>query len=116
MRLSDAIAMGRTLCEPKRATIYGCAMGMANHAIGGMIGYCTVEKAWPWIVNNLFVAPCKCSGTKNGAGVIIHLFDFHVMTLGDWTLDQLIDWVRSVEPVPETPAEVKESASEPVRA
>jgi len=30
--------------------------------------------------------------------IIVHLFNYHVMTKKDWTMDQLIDWVRSVEP------------------
>jgi len=39
--------------------------------------------------------------------VVVHLFNDHVMTRKDWTLDQLIDWVRSVEP-----ADPEEKASE----
>ena len=37
---------------------------------------------------------------------IAHIFDYHVMTTGQWTLDQLIDWIRSVEP--DEPVETSE--------
>ena len=30
--------------------------------------------------------------------ISIHLFNDHVMTKKEWTMDQLIDWVATVEP------------------
>lgn len=30
--------------------------------------------------------------------VIAHIFDDHIFIFSDWTLDQLIDWVRQNEP------------------
>lgn len=40
---------------------------------------------------------------------IVHVFNYHVMTVKDWTLDRLVQWVASVEP-----AEPEEVVTEPV--
>jgi hypothetical protein len=123
MRLSEAIALGRTLIHPMPgfvldyAGLNGCALGMGYKASGGTekvhplectIGLEEVIRVWPWLENTIKQLPCKCeSSLYNYAQVIGHLFDDHIMdgTIdsgplpGDrWTLDQLIDWVRSVEP------------------
>lgn len=143
MRLSDAIAMGRTLVTPVTGIIDnlgggGCALGMAGRATGGFAANeCGVQmeevhKRWPWTASFLREdAPCKCYFWQKTfelpAGIfsqaIAHLFDAHVMQDPQhqeascenetWTLDQLIDWVRSVEPaeLTEEPQQLVESAS-----
>lgn len=100
MRLSDAIAMGRvTVEEMQAADITKCALGMACNAVGldpKMTGedYEGVKAVWPWL-STIVTAP---NGAPNYAITIIwRLFDGRVMA-GRMTLDQLIDWVRSVEP------------------
>ena len=111
MRLSDAIALGRMLALPwERGNRGGgrkCAMMLAGLAANGDCG--------DFITNLPFAAsdstvtlPCICKGLEgewpclNGIGnmrrATMHVFNHHVCTVGDWTLDQLIDWVRSVEP------------------
>jgi hypothetical protein len=30
--------------------------------------------------------------------IIAHLFDYHIMDKGNWTLEQLVAWVETVEP------------------
>lgn len=124
MLLSDAIAMGRTLVKPTPTTEWavgggGCARGMALEAIGKRCAYATPYgpwesgkghpnianflTAWPW-TERLTSVPCLCYGepvVAEIAIVISHMFDRHVSMPGctdSWTLDQLIDWVRSVEP------------------
>jgi hypothetical protein len=41
---------------------------------------------------------------------IVHVFNYHVCTVKDWTLDQLIDWIRTIEPAEE---EAPVAAEEP---
>lgn len=101
----------------------GCALGMANKAKGVEYVVMTPEEAtqshlhrmrtgerersigtaaiWGNWVKTVVPVPCGCWG---GAGqiqdVITHLFDVHVMDNRDrlkWTIEQLADWVRSVE-------------------
>lgn len=38
---------------------------------------------------------------------IVHVFNYHVMAVKDWTLDRLVQWVASVEP-----AEPEEAVTE----
>jgi hypothetical protein len=126
MRLSDAIALGRTILEPVAGTFNdhhggGCAIGMAYEAIGKDFLVSNVRE-WNWVHTVRGKLPCSCTRTCNcelcvqdpAISCIVHLFDVHVMGKGDWTLDQLIDWVRSVEP-PEQVTEVKEEAHETER-
>ena len=115
MRLSDAIAMGRMLIRHVAGTIDdgnggGCAFGMAFRAIGDFNYF----HHWDWKDQGLLPYPCDCKadslimgsacqlflheGESRPAQIIVHLFNFHVMTAKDWTLDQLIDWVRTNEP------------------
>ena len=115
MRLSDAIGLGRTIVKAKSHTVLtkdnsqGCAVGMALVAVGKKYNcdndwdvnplYKQFDDEWPWTKNRI---------TMDGDCIIFVValfrqFDNKVMT-GHWTLDQLIDWVRSVEPAePEIP-------------
>jgi hypothetical protein len=128
MRLSQAIALGRTLCSPVPATQDdlnggGCALGMGARALGLKFfhGYSLNEINYPTLRNRVEM-PCSCDlprgdywyGTLGGA--IAHFFNEHVFGAKDWTLDQLIDWVRSVEPAEETPRPTDALAKEPVSA
>ena len=113
MRLSDAIATGRVAVIPRGGMFLfgdgsGCALGMAGVAAGllslnRIAGCGEIDKffrQWPWTRDLRFVPPCRCYGYERELGacqIIGHTFDEHVITR-DWTLDQLIDWVRSVEP------------------
>jgi len=117
MRLSDAIALGRTLLTPYAGVIEyngkGCAIGMGLKACGksANVHDALTDAGWGWTGNfNIpHPMPCGCTryevniGMNHGGSLIAHLFDFHVFGKRDWTLDQLIDWVRSVEPAEATP-------------
>jgi hypothetical protein len=111
VRLSDAIATGRVLLKPLAGELIdmsgtaGCALGMAAKAAGiGSIGV-DIRLKWLWIREEAEM-PCSCipspfasmHSPQPCSNIITHIFDDHVMTDKDWTLDQLIDWVRSVEP------------------
>lgn len=119
MKLSDAIALGRTLVKPRRLAEYfpdgsGCARGMALEACGARAkseNYSahddTFFDLWPWTIHRPEKFPCECFGMRFYPinAQIQHLFDSHITGIAEphWTLDQLIDWVRSVEPA-EAPA------------
>ena len=121
MKLSNAIATGRVLLRAHAGIFveggYGCALGMAYKASGlvaesKILGYTMNEcfKAWPWTMQLPKTPLCDCYvGDCNLGQMITHLFDTHVMQAADckveaWTLDQLIDWVRSVEPAEDVPS------------
>ena len=120
MKLSDAILLGSTVLAPQGGLQYspenksGCAFGMAAVAKG-----CTfrkvsnvnpferrtlgVEGVWGAWVLALVKRPCKCfflfmPRQMRVKDIISHLFDYHVTVKDDWTLEQLVAWVRTVEP------------------
>lgn len=116
MRLSDAIALGRTLITPRGGSlgngVSGCALGMGLMAKGIVAKdeklLTEPEMNWPWITKYMEF-PCACSskGMKlRAVDTIVHIFDSHITSdhCTDWTLDNLIDWVRSVEPAETEPA------------
>jgi hypothetical protein len=62
-----------------------------------------VEGVWGKWTLEVVRRPCKCfwlfvPRKMRVKDIIAHLFDYHVMEKKNWTLDQLVDWVREVEP------------------
>lgn len=121
MQVSEAMAMGRTLLEPMRGFVLaaggrGCALGMAGLAeglplktytarYGDVANYGTIEKHWPWLITETPACPVCTHVSDCYLDAIAHIFDMHVANCKpQWTLDQLIDWVRSVEPAEATPS------------
>lgn len=125
IRLHEAILLGAPLLKPLGGVLlktvdnqeYGCALGMAIKCNEGR----PLKKRYQWayeeIPTNL---PCGCdlSVEISTAGVIAHLFDLHcadyIYSRCDnaikpnprkrapfYTLEQIVDWVRSVDPTPE---------------
>jgi hypothetical protein len=121
MKLSEAILLGSTVLAPKAGgqhfseTQQGCALGMAAVARG-----CTfrtvirpiddrerrtlgVEGVWgPWVLGRV-ERPCDCwriwiRRKMRIKDIIAHLFDYHIMDKRNWTLEQLVAWVETVEP------------------
>ena len=121
MKLSESILLGSTVLAPRAGGQHfsesqeGCALGMAAVARG-----CTfhtvispvddrerrtlgVEGIWgPWLLEQM-ERPCDCwriwiRRKMRIKDIIAHLFDFHVMDKGNWTLERLIAWVQTVEP------------------
>jgi hypothetical protein len=120
MKLSEAILLGSTVLAPKAGVQYfseqkaGCALGMAAIANG-----CTfrptnhfddrdrrtlgTEGVWGRWVLNVVKRPCTCwrllvPREMRIKDIIAHLFDYHVMVKKNWTLEQLVEWVKTVEP------------------
>ena len=134
MRLSEAIALGRVTLKAAANFLddgeSGCALGMAFRAVGGKsqgelgVQFDDIHREWSWLTNEIREKLCNCwywqlhpgffIGTYSQA--IAHIFDAHVMqdlqAIGSeqhcepWTMERLIDWVRSVEPQ-ESPAEAE---------
>ena len=121
MRLSEAILLGSTVLAPKAGgqhfseTQQGCALGMAAVARG-----CTfrtvirpvddierrtlgVEGVWgDWVLEQV-ERPCDCwriwiRRRMRIKDIIAHIFDYHIMVKRNWTLEQLVAWVETVEP------------------
>lgn len=113
LKFSDAIELGSMVLKPKACTIYskvahtnlngdwlepievGCALGMANKAIGDINA--NTHTVWPWTKVRI-LCPCRCRLESSVASMVAHLFDSHVFGKHDMTLKQLIEWVRSIEP------------------
>jgi hypothetical protein len=121
MKLSEAILLGSTVLAPKAGgqhfseTQQGCALGMAAVARGctfltvirpiddGERRTLGVEGVWgPWVLGRV-ERPCDCwriwiRRKMRIKDIIAHLFDYHIMEKRNWTLEQLVAWVETVEP------------------
>jgi hypothetical protein len=120
MKLSDAILLGSTILTPQAGRQYsaesqsGCALGMAAIAQG-----CTFRRVpcrlddpdrrtlgvegvfGIWVLQNV-QRPCDCwrlwiPRKMRVKDVITHIFDYHIMAQKNWTLEQLVAWVKRVE-------------------
>lgn len=121
MRLSDAIALGRTLANGITADIFihsqsgcACAIGMAQLASGrDSHSEKWVFASWAWLnERKVWGCPsCDCQYYCDGIDAISHVMGHvkgttEILTLvpafghceENLSLDQLIDWVRSIEP------------------
>lgn len=91
MKLSEAMMLGSTLCVMKPRDFDTCALGCAASAIGirlyhGYIGRLSeICKAWPWL------------DFTNYDEEIFSRFD-DLVCRDLMTFEQLVDYVRSVEP------------------
>ena len=138
MKLSAAILLGSTVMTPSPGGMIhddgsGCALGMALKATGRPLYVDTVSglprtiaflrnratsrTAWPWLSQD-FPVPCSCSRApcSDGFKIVTHLFDDHVFGRADWTLEQLVDWVQSVEHEEETEPQRSPAMAMPVPA
>jgi hypothetical protein len=115
MRLSEQILLGRHLVEkPSASDLNACALGMGMKAEGiatehrGQPNYRGLVRRWPWLLDDYQEKPCRCITvldvdddikSETYCAAIAHLFDRHIIgTAPSWTLEQLVDYVRSVEP------------------
>jgi hypothetical protein len=120
MKMSEAILLGSTVLAPKAGGQHfaemkaGCALGMAAIAKGctfrPIIHFDSKERrtlgtegVWGnWVLEEVN-RPCKCwrvlvPRKMRIKDIIAHLFDHHVMGKKNWTLEQLVAWVETVEP------------------
>jgi hypothetical protein len=132
MKLSEAILRGSTLIAPKAGGQYfneeraGCALGMAVIAKG--YGYrrsavpVSANKARTLGVEGVFGVwilaevrrPCNCwwftvPREMPIKDIVAHLFDQHVMEKKNWTLNQLVAWVQTLEPEETVPVRLTKS-------
>jgi hypothetical protein len=147
MRVAEAIRLGSLVMRPVCGNMNdrmggGCALGMAFLALGKPIGR-QIADEYPWMgePKSLHDLPCSCSLDKPimlsggryynpeygpyhapiGTNVlVVHLFNYHVCTTKDWTIDRLCEWLDSVDPTPreteslteQTEAEVHQTLKE----
>ena len=120
MKLSEAILLGSTVLAPKAGRQHfselkaGCALGMAAIANGCTFRPVTqfdekdrrtlgTEGVWGnWVLTEVR-RPCECwrilvPREMLIKDIIAHLFDHHVMRRKNWSLEQLVEWVKTVEP------------------
>jgi hypothetical protein len=127
MKLSEALELGRTIVKPIAGQEWapdgsGCARGMALEAIGlrSTASFCqdlAFYDCWPWTTqpkqgDRVYCPGCLNYSRSNYARIIAHIFDHHIMGAHDWAMDQLISWVRSVEPAEHKQKTEKEEHAE----
>lgn len=126
MRLSEAIVRGRVFLAPTPgrfvddAGTSGCVMGMAAvgvdapvvldaaSSLKNVVASEVIRMRWPWLLRfHRYQLLCGCKIPNRRFGltgwryraldIIIHTFDEHVAD-SQAGIQQLIDWVRRVEP------------------
>lgn len=105
MRLSEAMMLGSTTCRMIAGDINSCALGAAlnavgfpaiDHNVGGSYArYDELRRLWPWLERGGYRDShfAMCSGLS----AIYDMFDWQVCR-GKMTFEQLVDYVRSIEP------------------
>jgi len=88
----------------------GCALGMVEMATPNAADM--FHRAKVELENLRMPCDCNCNVQIMGSAcvntfyspvgeefcqIVVHLFNYHVMTAKDWSMERLIDWVRSVE-------------------
>jgi|ERR1700683_4408 len=114
MYFYEAIALGRMILKPKFGYFNdrqgnGCALGMAEVALGySLIQRELLDATYPWLRKTAVPLPCQCD-SRRGFGssrlsadiVVAHIFDYHVVLVAvdpKWTMEELIDWVKQIDP------------------
>src|SRR5690349_9489718 len=113
MKLSEAMMLGSVTCEMKPADFDTCALGAAGNAVGiprkdKCHGFrlTAISNYWPWIAvsskgcdghSKDFVSMFS-NGESTWAEQIFYRFDRSVVREKTMTLEQLVDYVRSIEP------------------
>ena len=138
MRLSEAMMLGHTryklnpelwACEDG-----GCLLGVAGYAAGvqfteeGDEDFERIIDRWPWLINHVtspaFAFDCGQSHLfshlhnypfENAAYCFISCLAFELKN-GVVTIEQVVDWVRSVEPSEPEPVEFTTPVTEAVCA
>lgn len=101
MKLSEAVRLGSLYLTPlagirNDGNGQGCAIGMAEFAFGCRKN--DLETKLPWLGEECNF-PCDCDHVFYGINyAIAHVFNQHVCGDKTWTLDQLADWIASIDP------------------
>lgn len=129
MRASEALRMGSKMIAPLRGQLLnaehtaGCALGMIS--IGNQ-NFSLLTHCYPWTLLRAEF-PCSCCSCRDelvmGSGgmlvtrntarsniqeMVVHLFNYHVCTTHDWTIDQIADWLDTVDPTYERGAQMQD--------
>lgn len=105
MRLSVALRMGSLLvAKPQGGDVRACAISMANLATNGYQAVClddiqsysNILLTYPWLVDCSAICPI-CSNSLTQNEIMWHPFDHHVISQ-QMTIEQLADWIASIEP------------------
>jgi hypothetical protein len=103
MLLSDAIATGRYLMDAWDPTKFcGCAIAAGLKGAGKEPKHtiwwlAAATEEWPWLGDRYYY-PNHTGMKGRNPGYMIVSFLFSMAYNGNGTMEQLIDWVRSVEP------------------
>src|ERR1700687_528175 len=129
MRAAEAIRLGSLMIKPVAGTRNdgnggGCAIGMGNFSLTGDAGNgadmhtCRAwERRFSWVTKSVFTQlPCSCDSQMVVGSIcritarscveaspimaMVHLFNYHVCTVKDWTIDRLCEWFNSIDPTP----------------
>lgn len=122
LRFSEAMMLGSLSltpiegCRGVTGGHSGCAIGMAEYAVGRFARWCAAESEWAWLSKAYGYAtyPCGCCLALPASSiltVIAQTFNNHVMGNRTWTIDRLAQWVDSIDPTPRD--EQSESVTEP---
>lgn len=109
MQVSEAILLGSTMLKPvpyirNDGSGGGCALGMAEIAVDGAESGIERTAMGKWLLG-ISLFPCVCGLISPYNVLIAHIFNEHVCKDKTWTIEKLVDWVRSVEPKEEVKAE-----------
>lgn len=129
MRLSEAVMLGMMSIDRFVPTVYlkdgcGCLIGAGYFAATGKRSayYKEMAEEWPWL-ESTFPVPTELYGgcmtdhlPDGDLGRSIITFYALAVQSGSNTIEQAVDWIRSVEPAERTePAEVLAEVDEAVR-
>jgi hypothetical protein len=113
MKLSEAMMLGSVTCKMESANFDSCALGAAANAVGLpeaelCISGCRlipIKEYWPWLRelsrgkeghSDDYVS--MHGGESDWAQQIFYRFDRSVVWGRSMTLEELVDYVRSIEP------------------
>lgn len=98
MKLSEAMMLGSVTCKMVRGDLNTCALGAAANAIGiakmankaDWSRINSIKKVWPWLDEEV-------SRLERNIDGIVFRFD-DMVCFGKMTLEQLADYVKTIEP------------------
>lgn len=115
MRLSEAMMLGSVTCKMVPNDWNSCALGCSGNAVGipeatpktffgsdqicpdGRVRIEHIAEVWPWLNDRMGNFAIPEGNLVCGMEAVWSRFDFQVCT-GAMTLEQLSDYVRSIEP------------------
>jgi hypothetical protein len=120
LELDEAIRIGSLLVqEPKVGDINACVLGMAAKAVGCketrvLPITAFIKREWPWLGTRNVASCPQCGLGLMGSERVWHLFDRHIMEDRTMTIDQLADYVATIEPKEEIKEQITTTVTEEV--